>query len=97
MGIPPIFTRHVRGSFATVRHAFRAGMSVPPGSGRRGILVGGYSMRRAARSFLNVTFRALIDRTEPTPPSWAAVTLDSAARTIDIVGAGEQVDLHLEY
>ena len=44
-----------------------------------------------------VTFRALIDRAEPTPPSWAAVFLDPATRTIDIVGAGEQVDYHLDY
>jgi len=29
-----------------------------------------------------VTFRALIDRAEPTPPSWAAVTLDTIGRTI---------------
>lgn len=44
-----------------------------------------------------VTFRALIDRAEPTPPSWAAVTLDPVNRTITIEGAGEQVDYHLDY
>ena len=44
-----------------------------------------------------VTFRALIDRKEPTPPSWAMVTLDPVSRTIDIKGEGEQVDLYLKY
>ncbi len=44
-----------------------------------------------------VTFRALIDRAEPTPPSWATVTLDPVKRTITIEGAGEQVDYRLDY
>ena len=44
-----------------------------------------------------VTFRALIDRAEPTPPSWAAVTLDPTQRTVTIDGVGEQVDYRLEY
>jgi len=44
-----------------------------------------------------VTFRALIDRAEPTPPSWALVTLDPVNRTITIEGAGDQVDYRLEY
>ncbi len=44
-----------------------------------------------------VTFRALIDRAEPTPPSWATVTLDPIGHTITIEGAGEQVDYRLEY
>jgi alkaline phosphatase len=44
-----------------------------------------------------ITFRALVDRAEPTPPSWALVTLDLVNRTITIEGAGEQVDYHLNY
>lgn len=44
-----------------------------------------------------VTFRALIDRADPTPPSWAYVTLDPIARTITIEGEGEQADYRLEY
>lgn len=44
-----------------------------------------------------VTFRALIDRAEPTPPSWALVTLDPVNHTITIEGAGEQVSYHLDY
>ncbi|MEA3356606.1 MAG: hypothetical protein U9Q23_04660 [Candidatus Bipolaricaulota bacterium] len=30
-------------------------------------------------------------------PSWAYVTLNPAARTIEIKGAGDQIDLQLEY
>jgi 3',5'-cyclic AMP phosphodiesterase CpdA len=44
-----------------------------------------------------VTFRALIDRADPTPPSWAYVTLDPVARTIMIEGEGEQIDYELAY
>jgi len=44
-----------------------------------------------------VTFEGLLDRTEGTPPSWAAVTLDPASRTIIIKGEGNQADLDLEY
>jgi 3',5'-cyclic AMP phosphodiesterase CpdA len=44
-----------------------------------------------------VTFEGLLDRTEPTPPSWAMVTLDPASRTITVRGEGNQADLDLEY
>jgi 3',5'-cyclic AMP phosphodiesterase CpdA len=44
-----------------------------------------------------LTFRALIDRADPTPPSWAYVTLDPTARAIEIEGEGEQVDYRLQY
>ncbi len=44
-----------------------------------------------------VTFEALVDHTEPTPPSWAAVTLDPTSRTITVRGEGNQADLDLEY
>jgi len=42
-----------------------------------------------------VTFEALVD--QGTPPSWAAVTLDPAARTITIVGEGDQASYVLDY
>ena len=42
-----------------------------------------------------VTFEALVD--QATPPSWAAITLDPAVRTITIVGEGNQADYVLEY
>jgi hypothetical protein len=42
-----------------------------------------------------VTFEALVD--QGTPPSWAAVTLDPSARSITIVGAGEQASYALNY
>ena len=44
-----------------------------------------------------VTFQALLDHTEPTPPSWALVTLDPTAQVIVIEGEGEQADWILEY
>ncbi len=44
-----------------------------------------------------VTFTALIGRVGGKPPTWAYVTLDPTARTIDIVGEGEQADYRLEY
>jgi 3',5'-cyclic AMP phosphodiesterase CpdA len=44
-----------------------------------------------------VTFQALLDHTEPTPPSWAMVTLDPTAQVIMIEGEGEQADWILEY
>jgi len=44
-----------------------------------------------------VTFEAMVDHTEPTPPSWGAVTLDNAARTLLIEGAGNQPDLSLSF
>ena len=43
-----------------------------------------------------ITFDQLTDEDE-SKPSWAYVTLDPAARTIDIKGAGDQADWHLEY
>jgi 3',5'-cyclic AMP phosphodiesterase CpdA len=42
-----------------------------------------------------ITFEALVD--QGTPPSWAYVTLDPAARVINIVGEGNQADWYLEY
>jgi 3',5'-cyclic AMP phosphodiesterase CpdA len=44
-----------------------------------------------------VTFAGMVDADVPTPPSWAAVTLDPAARTIHIEGAGLQESLDLTY
>ena len=44
-----------------------------------------------------VTFAAMVDDTEPQPPTWAFVTLDPAARTISIVGEGEQADYELRF
>ena len=42
-----------------------------------------------------VTFEALVD--QGTPPSWARITLDPDARTIVIVGEGDQADYVLGY
>ncbi len=42
-----------------------------------------------------VTFEALVD--QGTPPSWARITLDPVARTIVIVGEGDQADYTLGY
>jgi len=39
-----------------------------------------------------ITFAAMVDHTEPTPPTWAVVTLDDEARTIEIDGEGAQPD-----
>lgn len=44
-----------------------------------------------------VTFSALIGRMGGKPPTWAYVTLDSDARTIEIAGEGEQADHNLEF
>ena len=44
-----------------------------------------------------VTFTALIGRIGGKPPTWAYVTLDPEARTIEIVGEGEQESYRLEY
>jgi 3',5'-cyclic AMP phosphodiesterase CpdA len=44
-----------------------------------------------------VTFAAMVDRTEPTPPTWAQVTLDLALRTIAIEGFGLQDDWQLAF
>ncbi len=44
-----------------------------------------------------VTFEELLDHTEATPASWAAVTLDPISRTITVRGEGNQADLDLEY
>jgi 3',5'-cyclic AMP phosphodiesterase CpdA len=44
-----------------------------------------------------VTFTAMVDRDEPTPPSWAAVTLDPEARTVRIDGEGLQDDIEFAY
>lgn len=42
-----------------------------------------------------VTFEALVD--QGTPPSWASITLDPSARTITIIGVGDQASYVLEY
>jgi len=44
-----------------------------------------------------ITFAAMVDHDVPTPPSWAAVTLDADARTVQIDGAGLQDDLEFTY
>jgi alkaline phosphatase len=44
-----------------------------------------------------VRFAALVEEDGPTPPSWAAVTLDAEARTVRIDGAGLQEDLEFTY
>lgn len=44
-----------------------------------------------------VTFAAMVDDDVPTPPSWAAVTLDAETRTVTIDGAGRQDDLEFTY
>jgi 3',5'-cyclic AMP phosphodiesterase CpdA len=42
-----------------------------------------------------VTFEALVD--QGTPPSWASITIDPSARTITIVGEGDQASYVLNY
>jgi len=44
-----------------------------------------------------VTFAAMVDHTEPTPPTWAQLTFDPSARTIKIEGFGLQSDWELVY
>ena len=44
-----------------------------------------------------VTFAAMVDHDEPTPATWAAVTLDAVARTIRIDGEGLNEDHELEF
>ncbi len=44
-----------------------------------------------------ITFAAMVDRDVPTPPSWAAVTLDPEARTVHIDGERIQEDLEFAY
>jgi 3',5'-cyclic AMP phosphodiesterase CpdA len=44
-----------------------------------------------------VTFAAMVDHLEPSPPTWAVVTLDSEARTIVIEGEGLQASYSLSY
>jgi 3',5'-cyclic AMP phosphodiesterase CpdA len=44
-----------------------------------------------------VTFAGMVDHDVPTPPSWAAATLDPVARTIRIDGTGLQESLELAY
>ena len=39
-----------------------------------------------------ITFAAMVDHTEPIPPTWAVVTLDDEARTLVIDGEGDQPD-----
>jgi len=55
---------------------------------------GGYSILDGIHY---VTFTALIGRIGGKPPTWAYVTLDPEARTIEIVGEGEQEDYRLGY
>jgi len=42
-----------------------------------------------------VTFEAVVD--QDTPPSWAQITLDPTARTINIAGVGDQTSYELMY
>jgi alkaline phosphatase len=44
-----------------------------------------------------VTFAAMVDHTEPAPPTWAQVTLDPESRTISIEGFGLQSDWELSF
>ena len=44
-----------------------------------------------------VTFAAMVDRPDPTPPTWAQVTLDLESRTITIDGFGLQSDWELKF
>ena len=44
-----------------------------------------------------VTFAAMVDHDEPTPATWAAVTLDATARTIRIDGEGLNEDHELAF
>ena len=44
-----------------------------------------------------VTFAAMVDHTEPTPPTYAQVTLDAETRTIRIEGFGLQESRDLSF
>ena len=44
-----------------------------------------------------VTFAAMVDHTEPAPPTWAQVTLDPASRMIMIEGFGLQSDWEFSF
>lgn len=44
-----------------------------------------------------ITFSELMGRASGKPPTWAYVTLDPEARTVSIVGEGEQADYELGY
>lgn len=44
-----------------------------------------------------VTFAGMVDHLDPTPPTWAQVSLDPSTQTITIEGAGLQDDLELTY
>lgn len=55
---------------------------------------GGYSLIEGIHY---ITFSALIGRIGGKAPTWAYVTLDPTAQTIEIVGEGEQEDYRLEY
>jgi len=55
---------------------------------------GGYSQIEGIHY---VTFSALIGRIGGKEPTWAHVTLDPMARTIEIEGVGEQANYRLEY
>ena len=44
-----------------------------------------------------VTFAAMVDHTEPTPPTWAQVILDLESRSITIEGFGLQSDWELRF
>ncbi|MDD4903338.1 MAG: metallophosphoesterase [Candidatus Bipolaricaulis sp.] len=44
-----------------------------------------------------ITFAGMVDHDVPTPPSWAAVTLDPVARTIRIDGTSLQESVELTY
>ena len=44
-----------------------------------------------------VTFDAMVDHTEPTPPTWAQMSLDLESRTITIEGFGQQSDWELGF
>ena len=44
-----------------------------------------------------VTFAAMVDHTEPTPPTWAQVTLNIESRTITIEGVGLQSNWELRF
>ncbi|UCF10125.1 MAG: metallophosphoesterase [Candidatus Bipolaricaulota bacterium] len=55
---------------------------------------GGYTMIDGIHY---ITFRSLMDRTGGVPPTWAQVTLDPVASTIEVSGEGEQEDYLLRY
>jgi len=44
-----------------------------------------------------VTFAAMVDHPDPTPPTWAQVNLDPIARTITIEGFGDQESYEFSY